>query len=79
MKISFEEYPEIRAYLASLNSKIGHHFSSGAGLFFPFGLHSDAVFIRVDEHGENGNSDWYFDEVPGLEEFLKANYPEFFL
>lgn len=79
MKISFEDYPDIRRFLRNLSSTgDGPYLADGYGLIFEDGLKFGSIFRRVDRTGNTGIA-WYFVEVPGFREFLKANYPEFFI
>ena len=79
MKISFEDYPDIQQFLRMENSTgNGPHLAAGYGLIFEESPRFGVMFRRMDRAGNYGIP-WYFNEVPGLEEFLKANYPEFFI
>ena len=56
----------------------GPYLAGGYGLIFEEGPRSNRFFRRVDRDATTGIP-WYFNEFPGFEEFLKANYPEFFI
>lgn len=79
MKISFEDYPDIKQFLRMRNSMgSGSYLAGGYGLIFEGGPRSKRFFRRVGRDATTGIP-WFFHEVPRFKEFLKANYPEFFI
>lgn len=80
MRILFEDYPDIRRFLRGHSgTENGPHLAEGYGLLFEESPGFGVGFRRVDKVGNSYGVLWFFHEVPGFEEFLKANYPELWI
>ena len=79
VRILFEDYPDIRRFLMGHSgTENGPHLADGYGLVFEENPRFGVIFRRIDRAGNYGIP-WFFHEVPGFEEFLKANYPELWI